>query len=119
MEKCPDKDCGDNVTRLVFFMRLFGVSLGVIATVVLGTALYGLDASAKDKLHVQDISTKQAVVMDKLDTAVDAQNEIKKTQQDIMLNVQSLQDDVEHEAERSRKVDEVILRKLNEIQNKQ
>ena len=81
--------------------------------------LFALAANAKDKAKVQTIEMKQAVVMDKLNSAVNTQDEIQKAQQAIMLNVQKVSDDVEHEAERSRKVDEVILRKLNEIQRNQ
>ena len=94
------------------------ISIAVIG-IPSGFVVYALGADAKDRNKVQSIEMKQAVVMDKLDTAVDAQDEMKKTQQSIMLNVQKLSDDVEHEAERSRKVDEVILRKLNEIKKAQ
>ena len=81
--------------------------------------IFAMAANAQDKAKVQAIEMKQAVVINKLDSAVYTQNEIQKNQQAIILNVQKLSDDVEHEAERSRKVDEVVLQKLNEIQKAQ
>jgi len=117
--KCPDKDCGDNVTRVVFFMKIFGVALLAFIGFFVTFITYGLDADARDKAKVQIIQTNQAVVMDNIEKAVRTQGELKKAQQQIMLNVQKIQDDMEHNAERKRKVDEIILQKLNDIQRAQ
>ena len=128
---CPDQSCHeklktvcekvhgkDGLESKVSRKALGGVVVSVIGVVAM-FILYALTASATDKAEMQNIKIRQAVVVDKLDTAVGKQGEIQKNQQSIMLKIQKIQDDIEHESERSRKVDEVILKKLSEIQRSQ
>ena len=118
-DKCPDKDCLANVTRTVFFMKIFGITIIALIGILGSIITYSLGADERDKAKVQDIKTNQAVVMDNLNKAITRQDELQKNQQAIMINVQRIKDKIEHEAERSRKVDEVILEKLNNIQRTQ
>jgi len=137
MDKCPDRGCWEGLKKCIHdetdkmwgemttkatkkgFNLLVTCLLSLLAIGVGGPLLYGMAADVKAKEKVQSIEMKQAVVIDSLGRAIGTQGELQKNQQNIMLNVQKIQDDIEHESERSRKVDDAILRKLNEIQNKQ
>jgi len=137
MDKCPDRECWTGLKKCIHdetdkmwgemttkatkknFSLLVTCLLSLLAIGIGGPLLYSMAADAKAKDKVQTIEMKQAVVIDSLGRAIGTQGELQKNQQKIMLNVQKIQDDIEHESERSKKIDEVILRKLNEIQRTQ
>lgn len=110
MKACENIECHDTVVRMSYFIK----GLCVIATLLIGTIstaiYYGMGADKADKARISYLENKIAVI-EKDTNKID---DILKNQQSNMLNLQKLEDDITHETERSKRVDEVIFRKLGE-----
>jgi len=58
MNKCPDQDCRDNVTRVSLFMKIFGASVTIVVTVILGISLYGMTAEKDQNKKITENEKK-------------------------------------------------------------
>jgi hypothetical protein len=70
MNHCPDQECRDNVTRVSLFMKIFGASVTLIVSAVLGISLYGMTAEKDQNKKISEnerkgerFSVKQDVVI--------------------------------------------------------
>ena len=58
MEKCPDQDCRDNVTRVSLFMKIFGASVTIVVSAILGISLYGMSAEKEQNKNITENEKK-------------------------------------------------------------
>ena len=83
MEKCPDQDCRDNVTRVSLFMKIFGASVTLIVSVVLGISLYGMTAEKEQNKNIAENEKKGERFSIKQDTIILNQTLFRKDIRDI------------------------------------
>jgi len=70
MNHCPDQDCRDNVTRVSLFMKIFGASVTLIVSAVLGISLYGMSAEKDQNDKISENERKGERFSIKQDTII-------------------------------------------------
>ena len=58
MNKCPDQVCRDNVTRVSLFMKIFGASVTIVVSAILGISLYGMTAEKDQNTKITENEKK-------------------------------------------------------------
>ena len=97
MEKCPDQECRDNVTRSTLFMKIFGASVTIIVSVVLGISLYGMTAEKKQDEKISENERKGERFSIKQDTIILNQTLFRQ-------DIRAIQESKEKNKEELRKV---------------
>ena len=106
--------------------KQLGITVGIVVT-FLGLVYGAVDfsrAGAIEKVdarcdsnekNIQTFSVNQAVITDQRETAIEAQEEMHEDIQAIEININTISEKQIAETARTKKVDDVILRKLNKL----
>ena len=70
MNHCPDQECRDNVTRVSLFMKIFGASVTIVVSAILGISLYGMSAEKEQNKNISENERKGERFSIKQDTII-------------------------------------------------
>ena len=75
---CPDAECHDKVIQLNFFMKIVGLSIAILVSILLTVGLVCFAGSKEKTARVTDNEKKIAIIQTDLKHIVKTQDEIKK-----------------------------------------
>jgi len=107
MNHCPDQECRDNVTRSTLFMKIFGASVTLIVSAVLGVSLYGMSAEKDQNDKITENERKGERFSIKQDTIILNQTLFRQ-------DIRAIQEAREKDKEELRKVLEKNQREVLE-----